>query len=126
MNDKNKTPRIGKMILQILLGLTCLSGGLLKLIQPLEQLAEHWPWVLDHPFLLRVTAAIDLLIGLGLLLPVIFNRLRKLSLFSVYSFLALMLAACVFHLSRGEAGAIGFNVILLVLGSFVAWHSSRS
>jgi hypothetical protein len=37
-----------------------------------------------------------------------------------------MLCAIVFHISRGEASVIGFNIFLAALAIFIAWGRKKN
>jgi hypothetical protein len=92
----------------------------MKLFQSPEALAKMWPWTADNTLLVKLTGVLDLLAGLGLILPGLLNIQPKLTLYTAYATVALMLAACIFHISRGEVSAIGFNIFVIVLALFIA------
>ncbi|GAB3517672.1 DoxX family protein [Emticicia fontis] len=108
-------------ICQILLALTFVWAAGMKLFQPINQLAEMWPWTGDNPTLTRVTGIFDLLAGLGLILPAALRIKPVLTTYAAYGTIVLMVAASIFHISRGEAPQIGFNLFVLVLAIFIAW-----
>lgn len=60
---------------QALLALFYVGTGLFKLVTPLATLAALWSWAGEYPALLRVTGVVDLLGGLGLVLPAL-TRIR--------------------------------------------------
>ena len=116
-----KALNIASWVCQILLALTFVWAAGMKLFQPIEELAQMWPWTADNPTLTRITGVFDLLAGLGLVLPAAFRIRPVLTLYAAYGTIALMIAAIVFHVSRGEASQIGFNVFVLVAAMFIAW-----
>ena len=116
-----KALKIASWVCQILLALTFVWAAGMKLFQPIEELAQMWPWTADNPTLTRITGVFDLLAGLGLVLPAAFRIRPVLTLYAAYGTIALMIAAIVFHVSRGEASQIGFNVFVLVAAMFIAW-----
>jgi putative oxidoreductase len=69
----------------------------------------------------KLTGILDLLAGLGLVLPGLFRIQPKLTVYAAYGIIALMIAASIFHISRGEASLIGVNIFFLAVAAFVAW-----
>lgn len=112
-------------VAQWLLSATLLWAAIMKLSKSAGELAAMWPWTAAYPLLVKVTGIIDLLCALGLILPGLLRIKRKLTILAAYSVIALMLAACVFHVMRGEASAIGFNIVVAVIAGFIAWGRSR-
>lgn len=92
-------------------------AGIMKMFKP-EDLP--FPWLKDNPNLVLITGVIDLLGGLGIVLPTLLRIQPKLTIFTAYGIIVLMTVASVFHISRGEAKDIGFNIFMLFLAIFVA------
>ena len=121
-NGKNTGIRnIILWIAQVLLCLSFIWSAWMKLFVPADQLAAMWPWTGDNPGLTKLTGVVDLLIGLGLVLPMLLRILPVLTLFAAYATIALMLIASAFHIVRGEASNIGVNVVFLVVAVVIAW-----
>jgi len=116
---------IALWIAQVLIALTLIWGAYAKLLQPLEETAKMLPWALDNPGLVKFTGLIDLLGGLGIILPAVLKIQPKLTVFAAYGVIALMIAASVFHVSRGEVSLIGMNIFFLILAAFVAWGRTK-
>jgi DoxX-like family len=113
---------ISLWIVQSLLALTFVGTGIWKLATPLPELAAKMPWMGQvSPSFLQVTALFDILGGLGVLLPSITRIKPRLVVLGALGCVALMAAAIVFHVSRGEAAKTPFNVLLVALSLFVAW-----
>ncbi|MDI9858329.1 DoxX family protein [Flectobacillus roseus] len=113
-NTKFKT--LITWILQILLAASLTYGGLMKLVTPVDQLAQIWPWVSQVPSqLLWGTAIVDLLGAVGIVLPKLFQIKPQLSRWTAYGILGLMLSAIIFHVVRDEGKVIGFNIFLMIL-----------
>jgi hypothetical protein len=112
-------------IAQALIALTLIWGAYAKLLQPIEETAKMLPWALDNPGLVKFTGIIDLLGGLGIILPAALRVQPKLTVLAAYGVIVLMIAASVFHISRGEASLIGMNIFFLVLAVFVAWGRTK-
>lgn len=105
-------------IAQGLLAVTFIWAGFMKIFKPDEL---PFPWVKDKPSLALLTGMIDLLAGIGIVLPTLTGIKSKLTIFAAYGIVILMIAACAFHISRGEAKDIGFNIFMLLLAVFIAW-----
>lgn len=117
-----KTTHILLWIAQILLSL-CLSwAGIVKLLQPVEQLEMMWPWTGEvPPAFVKLTGIIDLLGALGLVAPSLFRFKPVLTPIAAIGIILLMIAASVFHICRGEGSQIGFNILVAVISAFVAY-----
>lgn len=126
-----ETTRISKglnvtaWIAQGLLSLTFIWAAYMKLFSPADELAKMWPWTAGNTSLVKLTGLIDLLAGLGLVLPGILRLRPKLIVYAAYGTIALMVAASVFHILRGEASQIGFNVFVILLAIFIAWARTK-
>lgn len=113
---------IALWIVQGLLALTFAGTGLWKLATPVPDLAGKMPWMGQvSPAFLYTTALFDLLGGIGLVLPSLTRIKPGLTVLAALGCVGLMLAAILFHVSRGEAGNTPFNFVLVALCSFVAW-----
>lgn len=110
-------------VIQGLLALTFIWAGFMKLTNP-EQLP--YPWIKDNPNLVTLAGIVDLLGGIGIVLPMLLNIKPRLTVYAAYGIVLLMLIASAFHISRGETKDIGFNVLLLLLAGYVAWKRSAS
>lgn len=113
-NAKFKT--LTAWILQFLLASSLAYGGMMKLITPVDKLAQMWPWVAQVPiFVVWGTAILDLLGAIGIVLPKLLRVKPHLSRWAAVGILGLMLSAIVFHLVRGEVEVLGFNIFMMVL-----------
>lgn len=128
MTNHRNTPKaliIACWLCQILLAVTLLWASAMKLFKPTGELAQMWPWVADNPALTKITGIVDLLGGIGIVLPSILRLKPALTIYTGYGIIALMIAASVFHISRGEAPQIGFNIFVGVVAGFIVWARSR-
>lgn len=116
---------IGLWIAQALLAAGFIWAASMKLFQPAEKLAAMWPWTAEHPGLVKFTGVIDLLAGVGLIFPALLRIAPKLTVLAAYGTIALMIAASIFHISRGEGSKIGINILFATLAIFVVWGRSR-
>jgi uncharacterized membrane protein YphA (DoxX/SURF4 family) len=107
--------------LQWALALVFVGGGVWKLITPAAQIAEVFPWVGQTPLaLLYATSGLDVLGGLGVLLPSLTRITPQLTVLAALGCAVLQACAVAFHLFRGETD-VAFNVVILVLSVGVAW-----
>lgn len=121
MISKQKTRGAINIILWITQGLlaaTFIWAGFMKIFKP-EDLP--FPWIKDNTNLVLFTGMVDLLGGLGIVLPALLRIQPKLTIFAAYGIIVLMTVASVFHIARAEANDIGFNVFMALLAAFVAW-----
>lgn len=103
-----------------------LWGAYMKLGMPLDDAAKMAPWVAAHPVLAKFTGFVDLLGGLGILLPALLRIQPRLSLLAAAGIIALQVLAMGFHLMRGEAMVLPMNLLLLALAAFVLWGRSKA
>jgi N-acyl homoserine lactone hydrolase len=113
-------------VVQWALGISLVMAGAVKLALPGDAAAEFFPWSVDVPVLFTVTSVLDLLGGLGVILPSLTRILPRLSVVASIGVVLLMLSAVVFYLSRGEASEIAPNLVLAGLAAFVAWGRGRA
>jgi hypothetical protein len=109
-------------IAQGLLALIFIWAGSIKLADP-GQLP--FPWVRDHAGLVLATGILDLLGGIGIVVPALLRFQPKLTVYAAYGIIALMVVAGIFHTSRGEGKDIGFNIFVAVVAAFVAWGRTK-
>lgn len=125
IEKKSKGLNIALWIAQVLISLTLIWAGYAKLFQPIAETAKMLPWALENPNLLKFTGIIDLLGGIGIILPAALRIQAKLTTLAAYGVIVLMIAASIFHISRDEASLIGMNIFFLVLAVFVAWGRTK-
>ncbi|RVT82930.1 DoxX family protein [Inhella crocodyli] len=103
-----------------------LWGAYMKLGMPLDEAAKMAPWVAAHPGLARFTGVVDLLGGLGIVLPALLRIWPVLSVWAAAGITALQVLAMGFHIVRGEAMVLPMNLVLLALAVFVLWGRTRA
>jgi len=114
--------RVGLWIVQALLGALFAATGLWKLLTPITQLAAMIPWAgqVSTSFLVTI-AVVDLLGGIGIVLPSLVRIKPGLTVLAALGCALLQICAIVFHVSRGEVANTPFNFVLVGLSLFVAW-----
>lgn len=128
MMVKQKALKMMNAVLWVAQGVLALGfiwAGTMKLFQPAEKLAAMWPWTIDNPELVSITGVLDLLAGIGLVFPALFTTRSGLTVFAAYGAIALMIAASVFHISRGEAHEISINIFFVIIAVFIIWGRTR-
>jgi hypothetical protein len=111
---------------QVILSVSFIWSAGMKLFYPADKLAEMWPWTGEHAGLVKLTGVVDLLAGLGLVLPALLGIQPRLTTYAAYGTIVLMIAASAFHFARGEGSQIGVNVFFLVFAIFIAWGRSKT
>jgi uncharacterized membrane protein YphA (DoxX/SURF4 family) len=125
MAQTSKTLNLVLWITQFLLTATFLWAAYMKLFQSPDKLAAMWPWTANNQMLVKLTGVIDLLAGIGVVLPTLVRVQPKLAVFTAYGIIALMITSSIFHVTRGETSQIGFNIFVMALSVFVAWGRSE-
>lgn len=121
-SSPSKGLNIGLWVAQGFLALMFIMPAFMKMFQPIEALSAMLPWAGQvSPIMVRSLGFIDLLGGLGIILPSALRILPKVTVLAAIGGILLMVCAIVFHLSRGEGSVIGFNILLIALLVFVAW-----
>lgn len=113
---------IALWIAQILLGLAFIASGAMKASQPVEKLATQMGWVNDFaPGTVRLIGALEVLGGLGLILPAATRILPWLTPLAAVGLVLTMIGAIIVHIRRNEVSSrLSINVVLLALAAFIA------
>lgn len=113
---------IALWVIQILLALAFLAAGVPKATQPIPTLSKRLTWAKDVPApFVRFIGVAEILGALGLILPALTGVLPWLTVAAAIGLAIVMAAAIVFHLMRGEANRIAFNIVFLLLLLFVTY-----
>lgn len=123
LTDKQRGAlKIGLWIAQWLFAVSFVGAALMKLAMPIAQLAAMWPWTGElAPILVRLLGVIDLLGGIGVLLPSLTRIKPRVTVVTAVACIALQLCAIAFHASRGELSALPVNVAFIAIAIFIAW-----
>ena len=118
----SKSVIIALWVTQIILAVCFIWGAAMKLFLPIEKLSAMWPWAGEIcRVLVRTTGVLDLLAGIGIIIPTIFRIYSKIFTLTAIGIIILMFSASIFHICRGEASQIGINIFIAVLAIFVFW-----
>ncbi|GAB5476133.1 MAG: DoxX family protein [Maribacter sp.] len=118
---------IGLWISQSLLALLFTSIGIMKVVMPINKLAENMKWVETFPVNgVRTIGVFEILLGLFILLPRFFKILPNNTItFASYGIIVIMLGAVYTHFKRQEYSFIAMNVFLLLLAVFVVYAGKK-
>jgi uncharacterized membrane protein YphA (DoxX/SURF4 family) len=109
-------------VLQVLLALAFLLAGVMKSTQPRQRLATNMGWVEDFSDnTVRTIGVLELLAGIGLLLPAVTGAATVLVPLAAVGLVLLMVLAALTHRRRGEPQMIWINATLLLVAVVVAW-----
>ena len=117
-----KTINVLLWISQLLLSITFMWSGYMKIFKPGEL---PFDWVKDSADLVLFTGIIDLLAGIAIVIPTLLRVKTRLAIIAAYGIVFLMIAAIIFHISRGESRDIGFNIFILIISVFVIWGREK-
>src|SRR5512132_3186653 len=118
----SKALHVGLWVVQGLLGAMFLAVGTMKATQPIAVLADTLGWPAAVPVaLVRVIGVAEFLGGLGLILPAATRIKPMLTPLAGVGLATVLLLATMFHISRGELGALPIPLVLEGLAAFVAW-----
>ena len=113
-------------VVQVLTAALMALASYIKLATPIEELSLQMKWTGEVPtYVVRVLGVIDLLGGIGVILPALLKIRPGLTSLAAVGIVLLMISAITFHVSRGESSVIGFNIIILLMAGFVAWGRNK-
>jgi uncharacterized membrane protein len=109
-------------IVQVVLAAAFVTAGVVKLSQPVENLAKRMTWVNAFSVAgVRFIGLAELLGGIGLLLPAITGVDAWLTPLAAACLGLVMLLAAIFHIARREISKLPPSVVLGVLAGFAAY-----
>ncbi len=118
----SKAVHITLWVAQVLLAAIFIMSGFMKASTPVEQLSAMIPWASDVPLaLVRFIGTVELLGGIGLLLPSLLRIKPMLTVLASAGLAIIMFLAIPFHVSRGETQMIGVNALFMLIALFVVW-----
>jgi putative oxidoreductase len=107
---------------QVLLAAAFGMAGVMKSMMPIDTLVLQVPWADDVPLaMVRFIGISELAGAIGLILPALTRIRPGLTPLAALCLAAVMLLASLFHISRGEFGALPITVVFGVMAAFVAW-----
>jgi DoxX-like family len=125
MNDTASTGKGWTIVLwvaQLLLAAAYALFGSMKATQQLDKLAAMMTWIPDFPPLfVRTLGVVEVLGAVGLILPSLTRIQPRLTVVAALCILVHQLCAITLHVSKGEFGVLGLNVVLIALAAFIFW-----
>ena len=111
------------IILQILIGLAFIAAGVMKIITPVDQLAQQLTWVAAVPaFTVPIIGILEVAGGLGLILPWLTGIQPQLVRLAALGLVLTMIGAVITHIAIGDPfGALVAPIVLGVLAAFIAY-----
>lgn len=107
---------IALWIIQILLAAFFLTVGSLKAVLPKDKLAPVFIWIDDFSEnKIKTISAFEILGGLGLFIPGVYDITYFLIPFSAAGLAIIMILAALTHYNRGEKKEIIINIIVFVI-----------
>lgn len=119
----SKTLNVILWIAQVLLAAIMFMGAVMKFM-PVNP--DMMPWAGEvSPMIVKLLGVIDLLGGLGLILPGLLRLSQRWTVLAATGVFLLMVCAIIFHVSRGESEVIGFNIVAAAVAAFIAWGRNK-
>ncbi len=107
-------------VVQVLLALAFLGAGFMKVSQPIDKLKTNMGWVTHTtPAIVRLVGALEILGGLGLLLPGLLHILPVFTALAAAGLVLTMIGAIIVHFRLNEASRSVAPLILLLLALVV-------
>jgi hypothetical protein len=129
MNDTSPGGKGWSVVLwiaQLILAAAYGMFGSMKATQPLDQLAQMMTWIPDFPpMFVRGLGVVEMLGAIGLILPALTRIQPRLTVIAALCILVHQFIAVALHLSKGEVGVLGLNVVLIALAAFIYWGRSK-
>jgi uncharacterized membrane protein YphA (DoxX/SURF4 family) len=112
-------------IVQVLLAAFFLMAGINHGLRPIAEAAQSSPWITGVPvWLARFIGFAEVAGAVGVVLPAATRIKPGLTPLAAAGLAVIMLLAVPFHIMRGEASVIAFNIVPALLAAFVAWGRS--
>ena len=109
-------------VIQGLLALAFLGAGIRKVSQPIDRLKKDMSWVEgSSPAIVRLVGILEILGGLGLILPAATHILPWLTPVAAIGLVLTMIGAIIVHLRRKEASRLSIPVVLLILALIIVY-----
>ena len=123
----SKALHVTLWVAQAVLAAAFLAAGGMKTMQSSDALAAKMAWMSSFPpAAVRAIGVLELLGGLGLILPAALRIAPRLTAFAAAGLTALMIGAAGTHIVLGQANTMAPSVVLGALAAFVAWGRFRA
>lgn len=119
--------RVSLWIAQMVIFVSFVPAGAMKLYLPISELADIWAWVGALPSsFVRILGIIDIAGGVGVVLPALTRIQPRLTVLAALGCVALQICAMIFHFARGELSVLPFNFVMLALAAFIVWGRRKA
>jgi len=113
---------IALWIVQILLALAFLLAGSMKVSQPIDKLKKNMNWTAHTtPGIVRLVGTLEILGGLGLILPAVTHTLPWLTPVAAVGLVLTMIGAAIVHVRLKEFSGLAAPIVLLLLALFIVY-----
>ncbi len=116
---------IALWIAQILLALIFIFAGVIKFVTPMEEMLKQMPIALPPAFLI-FTGIVEVLGGLGVILPWLLNIRTGLTPLAAAGLVIVMIGAVVYTIAAVDPVSALIPAVVGLLAAFVAWGRWRS
>ena len=116
---------IALWIAQILLALIFIFAGVIKFVTPMDEMLKQMPIALPPAFLI-FTGIVEVLGGLGVILPWLLNIRPGLTPPAAVGLVIVMIGAVVYTIAAGDPAPALIPAAVGLLAAFVAWGRWRS
>jgi hypothetical protein len=122
---RSRALHVALWIVQVLLAAFFLMAGVNHGLKPIAEAARSSPWITGIPtWLARVIGFAELAGAVGVVLPAATRVMPWLTPLAAAGLALIMALAVPFHMMRGEANVVVFNIVPALLAAFVAWGRS--
>jgi uncharacterized membrane protein YphA (DoxX/SURF4 family) len=111
---------IALWITQVLLALIFIFAGVMKLVVPMDEMLKQMPIALPPAFLI-FTGIVEVLGGLGVILPWLLNIRAGLTPLAAAGLVIVMIGAVVYTIAAGDPISSLAPAMVGVAAAFVAW-----
>jgi uncharacterized membrane protein YphA (DoxX/SURF4 family) len=119
---KERNQKLSFWVAQTILAGVFFLQGLMKLIIPVDALAQTQFWINVAPeWIVKMIGVVEVLAGIGLIVPSLLQYRPEWSLRAGYGVLLLLLLAATFHVIRQEWGNLPTIVILAAIDVYFLW-----
>ena len=119
---KERNQRLSFWVAQTILAGVFFLQGLMKLIIPVESLAQTHFWINVAPeWIVKLIGLIEVLAGVGLILPAMLQYRPEWSMRAAYGVLLLLMLATTFHIIRGEWSNLTTIILLAAIDIYFIW-----
>ena len=118
--QRSRALHVTLWISQLLLAAFFLLAGVNHGLKPIADAAQSSPWITGLPvWLARFIGFAELAGAVGVVLPAATRVLPWLTPLAAAGLAVIMALAVPFHISRGEASVVAFNIVPMLLAVFV-------